>query len=85
MPTSKLDSRPEIESAELHQRNSLHGRHSTFVAQGQMKDMPAVLCAVLSVKSPGLMAEIFDRVIDNAKMLRNFVQLIPFRDVVGRK
>jgi 60 kDa SS-A/Ro ribonucleoprotein len=29
-----------------------------------MKDMPALLCAVLSVQSPGLMAEIFDRVID---------------------
>jgi 60 kDa SS-A/Ro ribonucleoprotein len=41
-----------------------------------MKDMPALLCAVLSIKSPGLMCEIFDRVIDNAKMLQNFVQMI---------
>lgn len=44
--------------------------------QGHMKDMPALLCAVLSVKSPGLLAEIFDRVIDNPKMLRNFVQIM---------
>lgn len=49
-----------------------------------MKDMPALLCAVLSVKSPGLLAEIFDRVIDNPKMLRNFVQIMR-SGVVGRK
>lgn len=51
---------------------------------GYMKDMPALLCAILSVKSPGLLAEIFDRVIDNAKMLRNFVQIMR-SGVVGRK
>jgi 60 kDa SS-A/Ro ribonucleoprotein len=52
--------------------------------KGFMKDMPALLCAVLSVKGPGLMAEIFDRVIDNGKMLRNFVQIMR-SGVVGRK
>jgi 60 kDa SS-A/Ro ribonucleoprotein len=49
-----------------------------------MKDMPALLLAVLSVKGPGLMAEIFDRVIDSPKMLRNFVQIMR-SGVVGRK
>src|SRR5881394_3501686 len=49
-----------------------------------MKDMPALLCAVLSVRSPGLMAEVFDRVIDSPKMLRNFVQIMR-SGVVGRK
>jgi 60 kDa SS-A/Ro ribonucleoprotein len=44
--------------------------------RGYMKDMPALLCAVLSKKSPGLMCEIFDRVIDNGKMLQNFVQIM---------
>ena len=44
--------------------------------QGFMKDLPALLVAVLSVRSPGLMAEVFDRVIDNPKMLRNFVQIL---------
>jgi len=53
-------------------------------AKGYMKDMPALLCAVLSVRSPGLMAEIFDRVIDSPKMLRNFVQIIRSGQV-GRK
>ena len=60
-------------------------RTALYVRQrNHMKDMPALLCAVLSVKSPGLMAEIFDRVIDNAKMLRNFVQMIR-SGVAGRK
>jgi 60 kDa SS-A/Ro ribonucleoprotein len=53
-------------------------------AKGYMKDMPALLCAVLSVRSPGLLAEIFDRVIDSPKMLRNFVQIMR-SGVVGRK
>jgi len=52
--------------------------------QGAMKDMPAYLCAVLSVRSPGLMAEIFDRVIDSPKMLRNFVQIMR-SGAIGRK
>lgn len=52
--------------------------------QGHMKDTPAVLCAVLSVRSPGLLAEVFDRVIDNPKMLRNFVQVMR-SGVVGRR
>ncbi len=52
--------------------------------KGFMKDMPALLCAALSIKGPGLMAEIFDRVIDNGKMLRNFVQIMR-SGVVGRK
>ncbi|MEM6391318.1 MAG: TROVE domain-containing protein [Planctomycetota bacterium] len=52
--------------------------------QGFMKDLPALLVAVLSVRSPGLMAEVFDRVIDSPKMLRNFVQIVR-SGVVGRK
>ncbi|NLE59826.1 MAG: RNA-binding protein [Planctomycetes bacterium] len=60
-------------------------RTALFARQkGFMKDMPALLCAALSVKGPGLMAEIFDRVIDNPKMLRNFVQIMR-SGVVGRK
>ncbi len=60
-------------------------RTALYVRQrNHMKDMPALLCAVLSVRSPGLMAEVFDRVIDNAKMLRTFVQMMR-SGVVGRK
>jgi len=52
--------------------------------KGQMKDVPALLCAVLSIRGPGLMAEVFDRVIDDGRMLRNFVQIMR-SGVVGRK
>src|ERR1051325_4539922 len=52
--------------------------------RGFMKDMPALLCAVLSVKDRELLARVFPRVIDNAKMLRNFVQIMR-SGVVGRK
>ncbi len=60
-------------------RTALYARQ-----RGYMKDLPALLCAMLSVKSPGLMAEIFDRVIDDGRMLRNFVQIVR-SGVTGRK
>lgn len=69
----------EAVEPEFIARTALFGRERAY-----MKDMPALLCAVLSVKSPGLMAEIFDRVIDSPKMLRNFVQVMR-SGVVGRK
>ncbi|MBI1373055.1 MAG: TROVE domain-containing protein [Phycisphaera sp.] len=72
---------------------SLCGRvDSEFIAKlavfarerGYMKDMPAILLAVLSSRDPQLFAKAFDRVIDNAKMLRNFVQIMR-SGVTGRK
>ena len=60
-------------------RAALYGRTTS-----RMNDLPALLCAVLSVRSPGLLAEVFDRVIDNPKMLRNFVQIMR-SGVAGRK
>ena len=38
-----------------------------------MKDMPAVLAAYLTVADPDLAVPVFGRVIDNGRMLRNFV------------
>lgn len=52
--------------------------------RGYMKDMPALLVAALSLRDPRLFAEVFPRVIDNGKMLRNFVQIMR-SGVVGRK
>jgi len=52
--------------------------------RGFMKDMPALLCAVLSVRDRALLAQVFPRVIDNGKMLRNFVQIMR-SGAVGRK
>lgn len=66
-------------SAEFIAQTALFARQ-----QAHMKDMPALLVAVLSVKSPGLMAEVFERVIDKPKMLRNFVQIMR-SGVVGRR
>ncbi len=64
---------------------SFIARSAVFARErGHMKDMPALLCAVLSVKEPELLVEVFDRVIDNGRMVRNFVQIIR-SGVVGRK
>ena len=52
--------------------------------RGHMKDMPALLLAVLSARDPRLFAQVFDRVIDDAKMLRTFVQIVR-SGAVGRK
>lgn len=44
--------------------------------RGRMKDMPALLCAILSTRDGKLLERIFPRVIDNGRMLRNFVQIM---------
>ncbi|MDQ0014197.1 60 kDa SS-A/Ro ribonucleoprotein [Variovorax boronicumulans] len=51
---------------------------------GHMKDMPALLAATLAVRDVSLLAKVFDRVVDNGKMLRNFVQMLR-SGAVGRK
>jgi 60 kDa SS-A/Ro ribonucleoprotein len=52
--------------------------------RGHMKDMPALLCALLAVKDRDLLTRVFPRVVDNGKMLRNFVQILR-SGAVGRK
>jgi len=52
--------------------------------KGHMKDMPAFLVAILSIKDKELFERVFPRVIDNGKMLRNFVQIMR-SGAVGRK
>jgi len=52
--------------------------------QSYMKDMPALLCAWLSVRAPRLHETVFARVIDNTRMLRTYVQVLR-SGVVGRK
>jgi 60 kDa SS-A/Ro ribonucleoprotein len=52
--------------------------------QAHMKDVPALLCAILAVRDTKLLDTIFDTVIDNGKMLRNFVQILR-SGTVGRK
>lgn len=52
--------------------------------RGAMKDMPALLAAYLTVAEPELAVRVFNRAIDNGRVLRNFVQIMR-SGVVGRK
>src|SRR5690606_10533742 len=49
-----------------------------------MKDTPALLAAVLAARDTALLRRVFARVIDNGRMLRNFVQVLR-SGVTGRK
>lgn len=60
-------------------RAAVYGRES-----GYMKDVPALLCAVLATRDLGWLDRVFPRVIDNGRMLRTFVQIMR-SGVVGRK
>ena len=66
----ELCSKPEVDS-EFIARVAIWCRE-----EGAMKDMPALLCAVLSTFDPILFRKVFDRVIDNGRMLRTFVQIM---------
>lgn len=74
-------------SAEQHLQEALDAARAVeprFVAQaaiharqsGAMKDMPALLTAYLTLADPALAVRVFDRVIDNGRMLRSFVQIM---------
>jgi len=52
--------------------------------ESYMKDMPALLCAWLSSRDARLHEAVFAKVIDNTRMLRNYVQILR-SGVVGRK
>lgn len=66
-------------SAEFVMKTALYARRQAY-----MKDMPALLMAVLAVRDGERLEQAFDRVIDNGRMLRNFVQILR-SGVVGRK
>lgn len=52
--------------------------------RGHMKDMPALLCAALSVLDAEKLKAVFPRVCDDGKIVRNFVQIVR-SGAVGRK
>lgn len=72
----------EVQLQEL--LNAAHEVDTEFLAQtavyarrnGRMKDAPAVLLAILSARDTVLFHRVFDRVVNNGKMLRNFVQIM---------
>ena len=58
---------------------AIYARHNAY-----MKDSPAILCAVLACRDVTVLHKVFTKVIDNGKMLKNFVQIIR-SGVTGRK
>ena len=65
--------------AEFIAKTAVYARQKGF-----MKDMPALLLAVLAQEDVNMLARVFDQVVDNGKMLRNFAQIIR-SGAVGRK
>ncbi|KZC83540.1 TROVE domain protein [Neisseria flavescens] len=65
--------------AEFIAKTAVYARQKGF-----MKDMPALLLALLAQKDVNMLARVFDQVVDNGKMLRNFAQIIR-SGAVGRK
>lgn len=57
---------------------AIYSRHRAY-----LKDMPALLTAVLATRDSSLFKRVFPVVIDNGRMLRNFVQIMR-SGVVGR-
>jgi 60 kDa SS-A/Ro ribonucleoprotein len=57
--------------SEFVAKTAIYARES-----GNMKDMPALLVAYLAAFDGALCEAVFERVIDNGKMLRNFVQIM---------
>lgn len=55
-----------------------------FRERGHMKDMPALLTAILANARAAELAPTFGRVVNNGKMLRNFVQILR-SGAVGRR
>ncbi|MDB5972806.1 MAG: RNA-binding protein [Hydrocarboniphaga sp.] len=66
-------------SPEFVMKTALYARR-----QAHMKDMPALLMAVLASRDGERCEQAFGRVIDNGRMLRNFVQIVR-SGVTGRK
>jgi len=69
---------PEIEP-EFIAKCAVYSRRRGF-----MKDMPAFLLAYLSTRHLGLFERIFPKVVNNARMLRGFVQIVR-SGAVGRR
>jgi 60 kDa SS-A/Ro ribonucleoprotein len=65
-----LDAASKVD-AEFVAKAAVYARQS-----GAMKDMPALLTAVLTMSDPDLSVRVFKRVIDNGRMLRTFVQVM---------
>lgn len=52
--------------------------------EARMKDLPALLAAIVAARDGAALEPVFDRLIDNGRMLRNFVQILR-SGAVGRR
>jgi len=66
-------------SAEFVAKTAIYARQ-----RGYMKDMPALLLAMLTVRDAKALEAAFTQVVDNGRMLRNFVQIVR-SGRIGRK
>ncbi|MEM1388038.1 MAG: RNA-binding protein [Pseudomonadota bacterium] len=71
MDLAKTLAAAEMVEPEFLAKTALYARQTGF-----MKDMPAVLLAVLARRDPALFRAVFTRVVENGKMLRTFVQVM---------
>lgn len=72
----------EVDDAEYLAKLALYAREKAF-----MKDMPAALLVELSVRDAALMHKVFDRVVDNGRVLRTMFQMIrsgQFKNKAGK-
>ena len=69
----------EATGPEFAAKVAIYARQNSY-----MKDMPALLWAWVSTRSPQLHEAVFARVIDSTKMVRNYVQILR-SGAVGRK
>jgi 60 kDa SS-A/Ro ribonucleoprotein len=61
----------EVDDNQYLAKLALYAREKAF-----MKDMPAALLVALSVRDTELMHRVFDRVVDNGRVLRTVFQMI---------
>ncbi len=72
----------EVDDNQYLAKLALYARERAF-----MKDMPAALLVALSVRDTELMHRVFDRVVDNGRVLRTVFQMIrsgQFKDKAGK-
>lgn len=65
--------------AEFVAKTAIYARN-----RNSMKDVPALLLAIVSTKNPAVLKAAFPRVVDNGRMARTFVQILR-SGVTGRK
>jgi len=72
----------EVDDSQYLAKLALYAREKAF-----MKDMPAALLVALSVRDTELMHRVFDRVVDNGRVLRTVFQMIrsgQFKNKAGK-